>query len=341
MKKKFVIVLLFSLLLILLFSACVLSSSKPIVKTELTSTLPVITYRTRTPDISITKYPASDLKIGATQTSSFDGMVMVYVPAGNFLMGTVDESGSTYEHTLEHPQHTVYQDGFWIDKTEVTNAMFSQFVESTGYKTEAETGSGGYVWKDLQWWTVEGANWQHPQGPASSIVGIETHPVVQVTWNDANAYCDWAGRRLPTEAEWEKAARGTDGQIYPWGNALPNGNLVNFADSNLDVGWADKSTNDGYQFTAPVGSYPEGVSPYGALDMSGNVYEWVADWYFENNYSNNPTSNPTGPETGEIKILRGGSWSKDRHTIRAAARYLFYPPYSRHDDGGFRCSLSQ
>jgi len=273
------------------------------------------------------------LGIGSTWTRPADGMLMVYVPEGNFTMGSNDGSSD------EQPVHTVYLDAFWIDQTEVTNAMFSLFVERTGYQTDAEGKGSSYVFDGANWNDVSGADWQHPQGPSSGLAGLNDHPLVHVSWNDAEAYCGWAGARLPSEAEWEKAARGTDGRTYPWGNQSPAGNLLNFADVNLNVDWADKNVNDGYEFTAPVGSYPSGASPYGALDMAGNVWEWVADWYGETYYSQSPSSNPTGPASGEVRVLRGGSWVSDEDVVRSAHRVRSNPTDS-FDFVGFRCVLS-
>ncbi len=273
----------------------------------------------------------------ASQVSAVDGMVQVYVPAGEFLMGSADsDPGANGD---EKPQHTVYLDAFWIDKTEVTNAMAARFVADTGYRTRAEREGSG-IFFDLfskDWRLVRGADWRHPRGPASDISGMDDHPVVQVTWSDAKAYCEWAGRRLPAEAEWEKAARGTDGRRYPWGNQPPAGTLLNFADRNLDVGGADTSTDDGYQFTAPVGSYPDGASPYGALDMAGNVWEYVADWYGASYYAESPARNPSGPPSGTAHVLRGGSWSRAAGYARAASR-LGYAPDNRDGGLGFRCA---
>ena len=154
----------------------------------------------------------------------------------------------------EKPQHRVYLDAFYIDKHEVTNARFQQFVRATGHRTRAERDGSGYVYTGQTWEQVNGANWRAPRGPGSSIASLEQHPVVQVSQEDATAYCSWAGKRLPTEAEWEKAARGTDGQIYPWGNQF-EGKRANFCDTNCEMSWKDSAANDGYRYTAPVGSY--------------------------------------------------------------------------------------
>jgi formylglycine-generating enzyme required for sulfatase activity len=158
-----------------------------------------------------------------------------------------------------------------------------------------------------------------------------------VSWNDARAYCEWLGWRLPTEAEWEKAARGTDGRMYPWGNQAVAANLVNFADKSLTIYWADSGQDDGYEFTSPVGHYPAGASPYGAMDMSGNVHEWVADWYYDAYYSVSPSTNPTGPSTGSSRVLRGGSWRNEYSVLRTVQRGSG-GPWEAADNVGFRCS---
>ena len=298
---------------------------------------PAPTKTTAPPTATLTPAPA--LGIGSTQVSEKDGMVMVYVPEGEFLMGSADpdpDAGSD-----EKPQHTVYLDAYWIDKTEVTNAMFGIFAEATGYETDAEKAGWSFVPNPStgSWEQTNGADWAHPRGPSTSLSGLEGHPVVHVSWNDASAYCEWAGRRLPTEAEWEKAARGTDGRKYPWGNDPVAGNLLNFADSNLNVDWADKSVDDSYQFTAPVGSYPDGASPYGALDMAGNVWEWANDRYDENYYRNSPSENPVGPSSGGYRVQRGGSWYNFDVFVRAASRDWAVPS-NWFGHVGFRCSLS-
>ncbi len=300
--------------------------------------------------------PAPPLDIGSTMISEKDGMEMVYVPAGEFLMGSTSsqvqdivrqcvEAGEKQDDCErwfgdETPQHTVYLDAFWIDKTEVTNAMFAKFVESEAYQTTAEKEGCGWVYlpDKKDWDCISGADWRHPRGPDSDLSGLDAHPVVLVSWFDAKAYCEWVGKRLPTEAEWEKAARGTDGRTYPWGNEwdVHTTKRLNFADKNADLDWSDREADDGYQYTAPVGSYPAGASPYGALDMAGNVWEWVADWYDANYYATSPSRNPTGPHSGDVRVLRGGSWHDIQDDVRSAPRYG-YDPDLRGDDSGFRC----
>jgi formylglycine-generating enzyme required for sulfatase activity len=215
--------------------------------------------------------------------------------------------------------------GFWIDRTEVTNAQFAAFVADTGYETTAEREGGGWTYTTANvWGYTEGADWQHPQGPNSNIVGLEMHPVVLVSWDDAASYAAWTGGRLPTEAEWEYAARGPESPVYPWGNAF-DGERLNFCDHNCPFDEADQSVDDGYQFIAPIGSYPEGASWVGALDMSGNVWEWVNDWYDDDYYARSPEVNPPGLDSGEFRILHGGAWGDDNQGTRAAYRGVSNP----------------
>jgi formylglycine-generating enzyme required for sulfatase activity len=244
------------------------------------------------------------------------------------------------------PQHIVFLSAFWIDKFEVTNSMFEKFVNAKNYKTDAEKDGYGEVWEggssiveDSQ--KVSGADWQHPTGPGSSISGLENHPVVQVSWRDAKLYCQWAGKRLPTEAEWEIAARGNSASYFPWGSEF-NCQFGNYDDEqNIDSFILENgSANcDSFARTAPVGSFPRGKSPYGLFDMSGNVWEWVADWYDKNFYSNSPSANPLGPSNGTMRVYRGGSWFSEM-------KYLYVPfrqanPPSYHDDiTGFRCAAN-
>jgi formylglycine-generating enzyme required for sulfatase activity len=287
----------------------------------------------------------------APRTASVDGMPQVRIPAGEFRMGStqadvkkiLEECPDCHAEWFENelPQHTVFLDGYWIDQTEVTNAMFAAFADSTGYQTDAETAGGGIVLNMLmqEWAMVAGATWRHPRGPGTDLIGLENHPVVQMSYPDAEAYCAWAGRRLPTEAEWEKAARGADGRRFPWGNQPPTGNLLNFADRNSYVRLAGLDQDDGFAFTAPVGSFPGGASVYGALDMAGNVWERVADFYGEEYYAHSPARNPTGPSSGEFVILRGGSWSRPAWYVRTTVRYS-YLKQNRSSGLGFRCASS-
>jgi formylglycine-generating enzyme required for sulfatase activity len=258
-----------------------------------------------------------------------DGAEMVLVPAGEFSMGSdageIDRllQGRTNVKReffdREIPRHQVYLDAFYIDKYEVTNARFQQFVQATGHRTQAEREGSGYADNGEKFELVNGANWRAPRGPGSSIAGLEQHPVVQVSQEDAKAYCSWAVKRLPTEAEWEKAARGTDGRSYPWGNQF-DGRRANFCDANCQFNWKDHVSNDGSRYTAPVGSYEIGKSPYGAYDMTGNVWEWVVDWFDANYYKSSPARNPQGPASGEQAVRRGGGWGADALHVRAPGR---------------------
>ncbi|HID62288.1 MAG TPA: formylglycine-generating enzyme family protein, partial [Anaerolineae bacterium] len=219
---------------------------------------------------------------------------MVTIPAGEFIMGS-DEGEDN-----EKPAHTVSLEAFEIDKFEVTNEQFARFVEETGYQTDAEKAGETGTWRTY-------------------AEGKDNHPVVKVTWNDAVAYCEWAGKRLPTEAEWEKAARGEDGRVYPWGNEWDP------AKANTKEG--------GLRGTAAVGSFGAGASPYGVEDMAGNVWEWTADWY-----QAYPDSDFYSEYFGEkFRVLRGGGWFNDQKTVRSAYRSSSSPDL-RNDDVGFRCA---
>ena len=259
--------------------------------------------------------------IGSTTVSDKDGMTLVYVPEGEFEMGSQDGLSD------EKPVHTVYLNAYWIDRTEVTNAMFSAFINDTSYQTDADKAGFSWAFNGSKWEKISRANWQHPHGLSSSLSGLEEHPVAHISWNDAQAYCEWAGRRLPTEAEWEKAARGMDGRIYPWGNQVPNASLSNYS---LNIG-----------DTTTVGSYADGASPYGALDMAGNVWEWVADWYGRGYYnSQNDWTNPVGPSSGVYRMMRGGSWNTHPAAICTFSRFWYYPS-NTNIVNGCRCALSQ
>ena len=254
----------------------------------------------------------------STKIPEKDDVEVVKVPEGEFMMGSHDGEDD------EYPEHAVYLNEFWIGRTTVTNARFKEFIDDLGYRTDAEKVGWSLVHiPGEDWAKVAGANWHQPQGPGSSIQVMENHPVVHVSWSDASAYCKWAGQRLPTEAEWEKAARSTAGRTYPWGTEAPDGFYLNFAE-----------TMDG---TAPVGSYPAGVSACGCLDMAGNVREWAADWYNEDYYSNTIYDNPCGPSRGTQRVIRGSSWIDDKD-IRSSYRDYGKPRYTT-NDLGFRCAV--
>ncbi len=264
--------------------------------------------------------PTATPLVITTRLSERDGAEMVFVPAGAFLMGS-ESLGDD-----ERPVRTVFLDDFWLDRYEVTNEQFSRFVETTGYETEAEQEGWGWISAGAEWEAVDGANWRHPAGPDSDLDGKADHPVVLISWADANIYCQWANKRLPTEAEWEKAARGPAGAVYAWGESF-DATLAN-------------TEEGGYGDTLPVGSFsPAGDSPYGAADMTGNVWEWVADWYDNDYYQEAPADNPPGPPTGSDKVLRGGSWLFDQLYARSAFRYNVRPDYT-YDFTGFRCAGS-
>jgi len=238
---------------------------------------------------------------------------MVLVRAGEFAMGS--ESGDSDEL----PVHTVYLDGFWIDQYEVTNAQYVVFVNAFARNID----SGGYELLDLDDADVQirksGSIFELKSADYTDL------PVIEISWYGAQAYCKWAGKRLPTEAEWEKAARGTDGRTYPWGEGIDH-NKANYS--------------GGPGRTTTVGSYPSGVSPYGAHDMAGNVWEWVADRYDGGYYSGSTGRNPTGPSSGSIQVVRGGSWFNDPDLLRVANRGRNAPTHT-YNDLGFRCAQDQ
>ncbi len=243
-----------------------------------------------------------------------DSSVMVKVPSGVFTMGADDD------FPCEKPAHQVYLDEFWIDKYEVTNRQYKQFCDATGRRYPRDPGDFGTPDYLRSW---------------------PDYPVVNVSWDDAKAFCDWAGKRLPTEAEWERAARGTDARKYPWGSRAPGSKRYgNFADEALGrwhAGWPRiNGYDDGYPNTAPVGSFPAGASPYGCLDMEGNVYEWCNDYYGGENYFGGSTKNPVGLPSGQSRAIRSSSWSRDAADLLCVRRGSLEP--SRYHDGlGFRC----
>lgn len=333
-------VLVFSLLGIALLTLLILainvwfSPPKIIAEEQVTQTNTLIPTSNPT-NTKIPSTPTAIKKIGATLISDKDMMTMMYIPTGEFLMGSPEGEGDDDEH----PQHALYLSSYWIDKTEITNAMFQKFTQDTDYQTYAEQVGFSYHFVGADTYKTDGADWRHPQGPSSSIDGLENHPVVHVTWNDAAAYCSWAGKRLPTEAEWERAARGTEGYRYPWGNELAC-EYGNFDDETIiDRLVIDYANCDGYPRTAPVGSFQYSSNSYGVLDLSGNVWEWTSDWYAKDYYSWSPYENPKGANEGEGKVVRGGSWYADKDFLRSSYRNLEDINFSV-DTIGFRCVLA-
>lgn len=321
-----------------------------------------------------------DTTLSSNSNGSAKGMK--WIPGGTFLMGAADQEG----RKDEYPAHQVKLDGYWMDEKEVSNAQFAEFVKATGYKTVAERKPD---WEEIkkqlpegtpkpsedlllpasltfnppakpvslhdasQWWSwTPGADWKHPEGPQSNLKGKDNYPVTQVCWEDANAYAKWAGKRLPTEAEWEYAARcGQKNAIYPWGDeqielGKPKANTWqgSFPDKNTD--W------DGYHGLAPTGSFQ--ANAYGLYDMAGNVWEWVADWYGNDYYESlkgKTVTNPKGPSksfdpdepTVPKKVTRGGSFMcNDSYCkgYRVAARMKSSPDTGLQNTG-FRCVKSE
>ncbi len=268
----------------------------------------------------------------------------VYVAAGPFAFGSLDPAQLAAKVGNaagdEHPVREIWLDAFWIDRTEVTNARFARFAADTRRVTIPERNGAGNVWLATGWASVPGADWRHPTGPGSSIEGRDDHPVVQVSWHDAEAYCAWAGGRLPSEAEWEKAARGSDGRAWPWGSDFDPARL-NYCDARCPIPEAhrDAAHDDGHAYTSPVGAFPAGASPYGALDMAGNAWEWVHDWYHPDAHAFAAPADPRGPWPGRFRerVVRGGSFAAEPLYTRASSR-SYDPPDTSWFGVGFRCA---
>jgi len=284
--------------------------------------------------VEIQPSPTASPSLGDVRVRTSDGMRMVYVPEGEFKMGSNYEE-TAYARKLcreyygkdwpavctaanfgdESPAHIVTLSSYWIDQTEVTNGQYQKCEQASVCKLPKDTSSPYY----------HPANYGDPE--------YADYPVTWVTRDQAGDYCNWAGGRLPTEAEWEYAARGPESWLFPWGNSF-DGTRLNYCDANCDGGPNDPTVDDGYADTAPVGSFPSGTSWVGALDMAGNVREWVADWYGP--YTADPQVDPTGPASGKATVPHGGSWLDLPFLIRSANRGGDPPDYSRHNVG-FRC----
>jgi formylglycine-generating enzyme required for sulfatase activity len=274
---------------------------------------------------------------GDTRPRPADGMTLVYVPAGEFTMGSTYEQ-SSYALALcreygklnsagyctaasfdnEKPAHVVALDGFWIDRTEVTNGQYQRCVAAGACTPPVDLGS-------------------YTRASYYGDPAYTNYPVVWVTQQQAADYCAWAGAQLPTEAQWEYAARGPQSLLFPWGNTF-DGTRLNYCDASCTAGPNDPRVNDGYPDTAPVGSFPTGVSWCGALDLAGNVREWVADWY--GGYPAARQVNPTGPASGTSHIPRGGCWLDTPDNTRGANRGENSTDYTRHKVG-FRCACQR
>ncbi|MEW5940842.1 MAG: SUMF1/EgtB/PvdO family nonheme iron enzyme [Chloroflexota bacterium] len=284
----------------------------PSTSTPEPTTIPVLTTIPTLTQLPFTQLPLTEpptqpptattavLGVGSIWTRPADGMTMMFVPEGSFEMGS-DNGDSD-----EKPVHTVYLDSYWMDMTEVTNAMYALCVSDGDCDPPQNTSS-----------------YTHSSYYGNSQ--YDDYPVIYVDWNQADAYCQWAGAGLPTEAEWEKAARGTDGRTYPWGEGI-DCNKANYNGSCVGD-------------TSAVGSYESGKSPYGIYDLAGNVWEWVADWYDSSYYSSSPSSNPLGPSSGQYRALRGGTWSINDDNVRSAGRNRVNPT-NAYSVVGFRCSRS-
>jgi len=273
------------------------------------------------------------LSLSCSKPVDHSGMILL--EGGEFMMGT--DKGFPFEG----PIHRVTLDAFWLDETEVTNAQFAQFVEASGHVTTAETlGNSGVFKPEMHAWDlVDGADWRHPEGPGTSIEGREDHPVVHMAWEDADAYCNWAGKRLPTEAEFEFAARGgREGAEFAWGDEFnPKGEFR--ANTWQGVFPQQDQQKDGFGGVAAVKSFPPD-NDYGVYDITGNVWEWVNDWFDPNYYAAGPTHDPQGPSSGTEKVQRGGSWlcsSNYCQGYRVASR-MKTDPTSGLNNLGFRCA---
>ncbi len=302
-------------------------------------------------------FGATESPASATDISAETRARMVKLPGGTFLMGTDTQEG--FPADGEGPVRAVSVRLFSMDRSTVTNRLFRQFIESTGYRTEAERFGWSFVfWLHIPrarfnelveervmaapWWCkVRGAKWDEPEGPGSNLLHREEHPVVHVSWNDAIAFTQWSGQLLPREAEWEYAARGgLEQMLYPWGDKLrPNGkhlcNIWQGEFPNHDTG------DDGYAGTCPVEAFPP--NGYGLYSMTGNTWEWCADWFSTDFHSTAARDNPTGPAGGTARVIRGGSFLCHKsycNRYRVAARSSNTADSST-SHLSFRCALSE
>ncbi len=292
MKNVRTVLFVYSLILTFILSAC--GSPTPVVVVVTATSLPPTDAPLVEPTPTLAPVALAGPQSGETM-KWIDGSTLIYVPPGEFIMG----NGG-----FDAPEHNVTLDGFWIYQTKVTNRMFAQCVAVGSCASPTEE-LGGPVYNNPEY-----AN----------------HPVVGVTWDQAQAYCAWSQGQLPTEAQWEKAARGSTGNMYPWGDDEPACDLLNF-------GYCSGRTSE-------VDAFTDGVSPYGLFDMAGNIFEWVSDFYGEAYYMDAPSVNPAGPESGEYRVIRGSSFETDLELIGSAVRHPGAQVYHGRDLG-FRCAVPQ
>lgn len=331
----------------------------PSPRTEVITPTPAPEAMQQLPTATMQEKPSVKEGASATKTitSKKDGAPMVLVAGGSFQMGStrdevdraikacikeLEKDQQTCEgwYESELPQHKIQINAFYLDKYEVTNRLFQQFVQQTGHQTTAEQeGSAQAFVEGKGWEEVKGASWRKPEASATVFDSDRAeHPVVTVSWVDARAYCRWAGKRLPTEAEFEYALRAGTMTKYWWGGGSSGSRRVaNVADESAKhlLKVVMSGYNDGAVRTAAVGSYE--ANPWGLHDMSGNVAEWTADWYSGDYYGESPPRNPKGPSNGEFRVLRGGSWTDAPVHVRSALR-LRYSPSTRSAGIGFRCA---
>jgi len=271
--------------------------------------------------------PPEFAEVGSAWQSTVDGATMLFIPAGGSFIGA--RSDFRFAEPDERPQNRIQLDAFWIAETEVTNTQYAACVREGSCRQPLYTGSA----------------------TRSTYYDSDIHgdyPVIGINWYQARDYCAWIGGSLPTEAQWEKAARSHDGRNYPWewiGAVYNNRSEIrlNYCDIECTLQWADRSYSDGFADTAPVGSFPAGASPYGVLDMAGNVWEWTNDWYSSESFKDMSLENPTGPEAGVEKVIKGGSWMDGLTTnvtlIFRSSNRAFRHPLQAYNDLGFRCIL--
>ena len=290
------------------------ATEMPLETPTLTVTLTVPSTATHTPTVPPTATPTATPTPTATHTpttaptatATFNAAEEILISAGSFLRGSL----STQGNTDERPQRSITLSAYYIDKYEVTNARYKTCVDAGTCTAPGNVNFGSRI-------------------PYYGNATYANYPVVNVNWTQARAFCTWAGRRLPTGAEWEKAARGTDGRVYPWGGQAPDCNRANFLNGSTYC----------FDTTRQVGAYPTGASPYSVMDMAGNVGEWVNDWYSSTYYNTAPTSNPPGPASGTSRVVRGGGWDNSASTVRSAYRQPD-TPVSWNQLTGFRCARS-